>query len=71
MKHWQKKQTYCETGSHLRAIQPTVSLGNSSKCLKSRPATIALQHVKIGRTKLNNQDPINKKKNSRKTFPTL
>ena len=35
--HWQKKRTYSETGSHLRAIQPTVSLGNSFKCLKSRP----------------------------------
>ena len=26
IEHWQKKWTYSETGSHLRAIQPTVSL---------------------------------------------
>ena len=61
MEHWQKKWNYSETGSHLKAIQPTVSLGNSSKCLKSRPAQIALHHAKIGRSNLNNQDPINKK----------
>ena len=61
MEHWQKKWNYSETGSHLKAIQPTVSLGNSSKCLKSRPAQIALHHAKIGRSNLNNQDRINKK----------
>ena len=57
----QKKWTNSETGSHLKSIQPTVSLGNSSKCLKSRSAQVALHQVKIGRSKLNNQDPINKK----------
>ena len=61
MEHWQKKWTNSETGCHLKSIQPTVSLGNSSKCLKSRSAQLALHQVKIGRSKLNNQDPINRK----------
>ena len=61
MEHWQKKWTNSETGCHLKSIQPTVSLGNSSKCLKSRSAQVALHQVKIGRSKLNNQDPINRK----------
>ena len=58
MEHWQKKLNNSETGCHLKTIQPTVSLENSSKCLKSKPAQVALHLVKIGRSKLNHQDPI-------------
>ena len=45
----------------MEAIQPNVSIGNSSKCLSSRRAQISLHQIKIGRSELNAQDPINKK----------
>ena len=63
MEYWQKKWNNSETGCHLKAIQPTVSLGNSSKCLKLRSAQVVLHQVKIGRSELNNTitNTINKK----------
>ena len=61
MEHWQKKWTISTTGQHLKNIQTRVSLGNSSKCLKSRKSQISLHQIKLGRSDLNGQDPINKK----------
>ena len=61
IEHWQKKWSFSTTGAHLKAIQPNVSIGNSSKCLSSRRAQISLHQIKIGRSELNAQDPINKK----------
>ena len=52
IRYWQKKWNNSETGCHLKNIQPSVSLGNSSKCLKTRSAQVALHQVKIGRSKL-------------------
>ena len=70
MSHWQKKWNYSETGSHLKEIQPNVYLGNSPRCIQSRLSQITLHQVKIGRSKLNNQDPINKNKIEEKMCTT-
>ena len=61
IEHWQKKWRYSTTGSHLKNIQQIVSVGSSTKCLKNRKTQISLHHIEIGQSKLNGQDPINKK----------
>ena len=61
IEHWQKKWTYSTTGSHLKNIEPKVHLGNTSKSIKNRAAQVALHQLRIGRSALNGQDPIDKK----------
>ena len=66
IEHWQKKWRYSTTGSHLKNIQQIVSVGSSTKYLKNRKTQISLHQIKIGRSRLNGQDPINKKERTEK-----
>ena len=48
--HWQKKWNFSLGGHQFREVQTEKSLGNSSKCLKSRAAQNVVHQTKIGCT---------------------
>ena len=61
MNYWQKTWSSCTDGYHLKLYQPSVSLKTSINQLSNRKEQINLHHLRLGRSSLNNQDPIHRK----------
>ena len=59
--YWQRLWTSCNDGDHLKNLQPQVSLISSVKQLPNRKEQLLLHHLRLGRSDLNGQDPINRK----------
>ena len=52
---------HSNNGDHLKNIQPTVAMKSSIKLMKNRKEQLLLHHLRLGRSKLNGQDPIDRK----------
>ena len=61
LNYWQKTWSSCTDGYHLKLYQPSVSLKTSINQMSNRKEQINLHHLRLGRSSLNNQDPIHRK----------
>ena len=65
-KHWQRIWDTSTTGDHLKSIQPDVTVKKQIYSVAKRKIQLVVHQIKIGRSILNNQDPIHKKEKSQK-----
>ena len=59
--YWQKMWDASPDGYHLKLFQPSVNLRPSYLFITNRREQLHIHHLRLGRSKLNDQDPIQKK----------
>ena len=59
--YWQKMWNTSPDGYHLKLFQPSVNLRPSYLFITNRREQLHIHHLRLGRSKLNDQDPIQKK----------
>ena len=66
MQIWQMTWDNSKTGHHLKEIQQKVSQQTYDSLPKNRHLQVIFHQLRIGRSNLNGQDPINKKEEEEK-----
>ena len=66
MQTWQMTWDNSQTGHHLKEIQHKVTQQTNDSLPKSRNLQVIFHQLRIGRSDLNGQDPINKKEEEEK-----
>ena len=59
--YWQKTWDTSQDGHHLKIFQPQVNLKPSHLFITNRSEQLTIHHLRLGRSKLNGHDPIDKK----------
>ena len=68
--YWQKMWDTSPDGYHLKLFQPSVNLRPSYLFITNRREQLHIHHLRLGRSKLNDQDPIQKKERKDKLCNT-